>query len=305
MQGTASWLLSLTAASSLLIDGISIHPLVDHAIVDPELDVIGRLDARAVRVLALTALGPGRFIATVTNPSERPLLLFQGEELPYDGDPLELAVPRLVPPEGVVPVEVRRRRPGSAPLELVEARLQRLDAFAPPAGTVGYLAILGRDLARLELFPGPLTCRSRWWWALGSVVGLADGCEAPAHAEAIAASMIRRLAAACRSGSWRQEAWAVQRVQVSSWPSLIGRAITSGQQPVYLDLAQLPGSLRVRAVEPVPRPALAATAPLALAPVNLIADLHSERVEINNRITALSGRFCHSTPPPAPNRSPC
>jgi hypothetical protein len=94
------------------------------------------------------------------------------------------------------------------------------------------------------------------------VVELADGREPAAHAETAAASMIRRLAEACRRGPWHHEAWAVQRLQVAGWPSLVGRAISSCQGTVYLDLAQLPGSLRMMADSPLPQRRLAASLPL-------------------------------------------
>src|SRR3954469_5355695 len=173
MLSVASWLQSLTAAPPLLLDGMTIHPLIGPGAADPALDALGRSNRR-VTVLALAPRGPGRFVATVAEPGAQTLLMLQGEELVHDGDLLELVMPRLVPAEGIATVDVRRRKPGGgAPSGKVEARLQRLDAFAPPVGTVGYLAMRGRELARLELFPGPVTCSNRWWWALGSVVELA------------------------------------------------------------------------------------------------------------------------------------
>ena len=265
MLSMANWLLSLTAVPPLLLDGLSIHPLVSDDLDDPALDGLGRPDARALTVVRITELGSGRFRAAVANHGALPVLLLQGEELPHAGDDLEAATPALLPSHAVATLEVRRRRPGGATPHKVEARLRRLDDFAPPPGTVGYLAMLGRDLARLELFPGPSTCRRRWWWALGSVVALADGGDPSGQAEAAARGLILRLAAACRSGAWRDEAWAVRRLQAPTWPSLIGRAVVSGASPIYLDLAQLPGRQRVIAAEPVPRPSLTAAASLSPA----------------------------------------
>lgn len=261
MLCAVNWLLSLKTAPPLLLDGVSVHPLVGHAFVDRTLDALDSADVGDLVLLDVAATGLGRVRATVANLGAAPRLLLQGDEIQHGDDEFELAAPLLLAPDGAARVELRRVVGGEAPSPRVQQRLHRLEQFELPLGTVGYLAIQGDELVRAELFAGPLTCRQRWGWAVGSVLSQADVRQRPILGAAAATELLGRLTAACRSGSWVEEAASVWRLQARQWPSLVGRVILAGGRPVYLDLASLEGSLPVAPAEPLPvRPLAAAVA---------------------------------------------
>ena len=209
MLCAVNWLLSLETAPPLLLDGVSIHPLVGHAFVDRTFDALDAAGDGDLVLLDVEATGPGRARATVANLGAGPRLLLQGDELQHGDDAFELATPLLLAPDGAIRVELRRAASGVAPSRPIQERLRRLQQFALPPGTVGYLATRGDELVRAELFAGPLTCRHRWGWAVGSVLGQADARQRPARGAAAATELLRRLAAACRSGSWVEAAASV------------------------------------------------------------------------------------------------
>lgn len=264
MLCAVNWLLSLETAPPLLLDGVSIHPLVGHAFVDRTFDTLDAAGDGDLVLLDVEATGPGRARATVANLGAGPRLLLQGDELQHGDDAFELATPLLLAPDGAIRVELRRAASGVAPSRPIQERLRRLQQFALPPGTVGYLATRGDELVRAELFAGPLICRHRWGWAVSSVLGQADARQRPARGAAAATELLRRLAAACRSGSWVETAASVWRLQARDWPSLVGRLILAGGRPVYLDLASLDGSLRVTPAEPLPVRPLAARVALGV-----------------------------------------
>lgn len=256
MLCATNWLLSVEMAPPLLLDGLSVHPLVGRAFVDGTLDALDVADVGDLVLLDVVATGSGRARAMLTNLGSEPRLLLQGDEIQSGGDGFELAAPLLLAPGGMARVELRREASGVAPPPRIQERLGRLERFELPPGTVGYLALHGDELVRAELFAGPRTCRQRWGWAVGSVLGQADVRQRPILGAA--AALRRRLVAACRRGSWAEEAASVWRLRAQGWPSLVGRLVLAGERPVYLDLASLDGSRPVVPAAPPPTRPLAA-----------------------------------------------
>ncbi len=250
MLDSASWLLAVELAAPLLLDGLSIHPLLGDAFAHRALDAHSIADPVELAMLDLNRIDRGRYRATIANLGSSPSLLLQGELLRQGTDEFELVTPRLVPPDAAMTVELKRVAAGSGDPAAADTWLRPLMSFVAPRGTVGYLAMIGNELARLELFPGPITCRRSWHWALGSL--LARTRRRAAH-EAVPGHLIRRLAAACSAGSWVDEAPQVRRLKAHRWPGLVGRAIVLEDRPVYLDLAVLGGSVPAVAGEPAPR----------------------------------------------------
>ena len=262
MLDSASWLLSLELAAPLLLDGVSIHPLLGDAFVHRAMDAHSIADPVELAMLDLSRIDRGRYRATIANLGSSPSLLLQGEVLRRGTDEFEVVTPRLVPPDAALTVELKRVAAGSGDPAAAETWLRPLMSFVVPRDTVGYLAMIGSELARLELFPGPITCRRRWHWALGSVLARPRRRVAQ---EAVPGHLIRSLAAACSAGSWTDEAPYVRRLKAHRWPGLVGRFIVLDERPIYLDLAVLGGSVPAVVGEPAPRrirsAAVALTAP--------------------------------------------
>ena len=245
MRAIADRLLASVADAPIVVPGMEIYPLGDARWIDA--DVLIPSAGQDLAHIASEPVSEDRSVEAVANLGHDNLLLLQGQELAVEGRRFETLAPALLPPHHVTLVEARGSAEERRDASMAEDLMAAMAAADWPVDAIGYLACVTGRLVRLELFPGRLFCRAHHAWAIGSVAGLAS-------ATGIAASrpeaLLRRLARAAQGG-WERVLGGGLRLGAEGRPGLRGAAILHEDRPIYLDLADLPGS----AMDPVlPRP---------------------------------------------------